>query len=102
MTQIEYVNKIIEINKAYPNAEIHFMVASDETEEDYSYTEHKIKDVVLTNWFVKENDESLYDIDMIIDYLELTGQIQDTMSESEITELVASKTVPAIIVYTGI
>lgn len=51
MKQIELVNKIVQLSKENPDAEIKLCVSND-LAADFGWTAHKIKRVELSSWLV--------------------------------------------------
>lgn len=105
-TQIELVNKIVELQKSNPDAEIKICVSND-LADDCGWTVHKISRVSLDNW-IEVNEGIFTDEDTAKDEIMdmLYDEIPKVHSAKEFNSLVDDyynkHAITAICVYTSV
>ena len=103
MKQIDFINKIVELKAANPDAEIK-MCVSNEFADDYGWTAHEITRVELSPYI--EIDERIYtDKDSAIE--EIYDTVDDGKMSAEELEMAADafykeNVIIAICVYTDL
>lgn len=102
MTQIEFINQIVQLHQSNPEYEIHFFVRGDETTEHH-YTAQRITKIEIGRWYPDGGETIMTDEDEIREQLEYEISEDKSLSDSEIDRIVENKlaSVPmAIIAYT--
>lgn len=92
MTQLEYLEKAVQLKKENPSMEIKILACRDEIEGEYPWTAHGIRSVSVECWY-DTGDEILIDIEDIMEYQQNTLLMTDKEIEGyQVEWVIAIKT----------
>ncbi len=94
MTQLEYLEKAVQLKRENPGADIHICVASEEMQLDFGWTAHEISRVELGYWYCPGTEQIYTDVDEVIE--KLSDEQEREVTEEEAYNLMS----PAILIYT--